>query len=55
MESWFIEGLMTAFAYCATDHFLTQKIKGVKRAAICIVIAVGACCLTRFMTDSLFN
>ena len=55
MQSWLIDGIMAAVAYCAADHFLERKIKGVKRILFCVAIAVVICCIIRFIADSVSN
>ena len=55
MQDWLIDGIMSAVAYGATEHFLTRKIKGFQRILICFVVAVGICCTTRFVIDSISN
>ncbi len=55
MEPWLIDGIMSALAYGASDHFLTGKLKGIKRVLICLAIAVAVCCIIRFIMDSVSN
>ena len=51
MQFWLIDGVISAVAYSATQHFLTRRIKGVKRFLVCFGVAAAVCCIIRFLID----